>query len=202
MIDSNRTALARSAALLTLVLSFAACGSRDADDSAATASAPAATSSQSVDEELEDLSKFRLSMDKIDRYIAVQRNIAQRAAAMSPEEREAMKEKLGDEDNDNANASLDDMTQNIAGHPLLNAAVREAGLSPREFTMITMSMFQSAMAASVLKMRPNDNQDSLAREMKVNLDNIRFYREHEAEIARKTTELQAEMQRLGMNEEG
>jgi hypothetical protein len=180
---------------------LAACGAKDdeSDSAAATSDAPA-TTSQSVDEQLEDLSEYKLSMDKIDRYIAVQRSLAQRAAAMSPAERKAMGEKYGN--SNNANASLDDMTRNIAEHPLMSAAVREGGLSPREFTMITMSMMQSAMAASVLKMRPDDDQDSLAREMKVNPDNIKFYQQHEAEIARKTNELQAEMKRLGMTEEG
>lgn len=200
MIESNCRSIAPAAILLTLVLSAAACSDGQDDSGAASGSAAPPASSQTMDEQLADLSEYRLSMDKIDRYIAVQRNLAKRAAAMSPEERQAMKEKF--ENRDNANASLDDMTRNIAEHPMMNAAVREGGLSPREFTMITMSMMQSAMAASVLKMRPNDNQDSLAREMKVNVDNIRFYQQNEAEIARKTNELQAEMKRLGVTDEG
>lgn len=201
MIDSNRSSVARSTLLLTLVLFLAACSERGTQgESGATAADAPAASSQSVDEQLDELSDYKLSMEKIDRYIAVQRNLAKRAAAMSPDERQAMKEKY--ENRDNANATLDDMTRNIAEHPMMSAAVREGGLSPREFTMITMSMMQSAMAASVLKMRPNDDQDSLAREMKVNVDNIRFYQQNEAEIARKTNELQAEMKRLGMTDEG
>ena len=199
MIDSNRRPMTRAATVLALVLSVAACGDKDGQgDADAATSAEAAPSSQSVDEQLADLSEYELSMDKIDRYIEVQRSLAKRAAAMSPAEREAMKEKYAGDDN--ANGSIDDMARNIAEVPEWNAAVREAGLSPREFALITMSMMQSAMAASVLKMRPNDDQDSLAREMKVNPENIKFYREHEAEITRKTSELQAEMQRLGMDE--
>ena len=200
MIESTRTSIARAAMLLALVLSVPACSEGQDNSGTPRASTAASTSSQTMEEQLEDLSKYRLSMDKIDRYIAVQRSLAQRAAAMSPAEREAMKEKYGNQDNSNAN--LDDLARNIEEIPEMNAAVREAGLSPREFALITMSMMQSAMAASVLQMRPNDNPDSLAREMKANIDNIRFYQQHEAEIARKTSELQAEMQRLGMDEEG
>ncbi len=200
MIESNCRSIAPAAILLTLVLSAAACSDGQDDSGAASGSAAPPASSQTMDEQLADLSEYRLSMDKIDRYIAVQRNLAQKAAAMSPAERDAMKEKYGDRGDSNAN--LDDIARNIEEVPEMNAAVREAGLSPREFALITMSMMQSAMAASVLQMRPNDDPDSLAREMKANIDNIRFYREHEAEIARKTSELQAEMQRLGMDEEG
>jgi hypothetical protein len=78
-------------------------------------------------------------------------------------------------------------------------AIREAGLSSREYITATMAMVQAGMAASVLKMRPKDNQDSLIREMKANKDNVRFVQEHEAELNRKQQAMQAEMQRLGVS---
>ena len=79
------------------------------------------------------------------------------------------------------------------------AAIRDAGLSPREFMMITMSFLQTGMAAAVAKMHPNANQDSLIRSMKVNPDNVKFYNENEAEITRKARELEDEMRRLGIS---
>ena len=90
------------------------------------------------------------------------------------------------------------MARTIESEPVMNDAVRAAGLSAREFALITISMMQSAMASSVLKTRPKDNRDSLVREMKANADNIKFYEEHEAEITRKTKDLQAEMKAAGM----
>ena len=57
----------------------------------------------------------------------------------------------------------------------MTSAIRGAGLSPREFTVITMAMMQTAMAARVAQMRRNDNQDSLIREMKANPDNVKFW---------------------------
>jgi hypothetical protein len=75
-------------------------------------------------------------------------------------------------------------------------AIRAAGLSPREYIMITLSMMQTAMAASVAQMRPNDNQDSLIREMKANPENIKWYNEHAAEINQKTKAVEAEMKAL------
>jgi hypothetical protein len=190
---------ARIACAIALALTAAGCGgTKDGTDtSAAVASTPVARN-RSAEEDLADITKYKLSMDKIDKYIAAQRNIARKAAAMSPAEREAMKAK--DDGDDSSNDNLDDMARKIESNPVMSAAVRDAGLSAREFAVITMSMMQSAMAASVLKMRPNDDQDSLAREMKANMDNIRFYQQHEAEIVRKTTELAAEMKRLGADQ--
>lgn len=189
----------RGSVLLGFLL-FAGC-SKD-NDSAATGGAPAAapgTSSESADEQLKDISEYRLSMDKYDKYLAAQRNIALKAKDLSPAEKEAFR-KRADARGD-ANESLDDMVRNIESEPLMNSAIREAGLSPREFTMITMAMMQTAMAASVAQMRPNDNQDSLMREMKANPDNVKFWKANEAEITRKNKELEAELKRLGALED-
>ena len=168
-------------------------------DAAATGGAPAAApgaSTESTDEQLADISEYKLTMDKYDKYIAAQRNIALKAKDLSAAEKEAF-QKRSDARGDN-NESLDDMVRNIESEPLMNSAVREAGLSAREFTMITMAMMQTAMAYSVAKMRPKDNQDSLIREMKANPDNVKFWQANEAEITRKQKALEAEMKQLGV----
>lgn len=170
-------------------------GSSDAP--AAGAAAAPATSSANADQDLADISKYRLTMDKIDKYIAAQRNIAMKAKNMSPAEREAMATR----NSSDPDASIDDMTRRIESEPVFVSAIRDAGLSPREFTMLTMSMMQTGMAAGVAKMRPNDNQDSLIREMKANPDNVRFYNEHEAEITQKSKALQDEMKKLGVDDQ-
>ena len=187
-------------ALLLGLLVLAGC-SKD-NDAAATGGAPAAASSastQSGDEQLKDISEYKLTMDKYDKYLAAQRNIALKAKDLSPAEKEAFR-KRADARGD-ANESLDDMVRNIEAEPLMTSAIRDAGLSPREFTMITMAMMQTAMAASVAQMRPNDNQDSLIREMKANPDNVKFWKANEAELTRKNKDLEAEMKRLGALEE-
>ncbi len=78
------------------------------------------------------------------------------------------------------------MVRRIESEPMMVGAIRQAGLSPREFTMITMAMMQTAMAAGVAQMRPNDNQDSLIREMKANPENVKFWKANEAELTQKT----------------
>ena len=200
------SALSRAALLPALsLLALAACGKKDAApaDSAGApaAAASSASGSSKADADLADVTNYRLSMDKIDKYIAAQRNIAAKMKSMTPAEREAVKARSENRNSD-PNASLDDMARTIESEPVMNDAVRAAGLSAREFALITISMMQSAMASSVLQTRPKDNQDSLIREMKANADNIKFYREHEAEITSKTKALQAEMKAAGAaNEE-
>lgn len=192
----------RLALAAATTVTLAACSGGDAGNAGASASATpavqsgAASSSGSADGDLGDITSYRLTMDKLDKYFAAQRNMALKAKAMSPAEREALKNSSSSD----ADASLDDMVRNIESTKPMNDAIREAGLSAREFSLLTMSMLQSGMAAAVLKMRPNDNQDSLAREMKANLENIKFFQEHEAELTQKQKALQAEMKAMGLNE--
>lgn len=191
------------AALLTAV----ACSNKDAAPAAegsaggaAPATASSTTGSAQGDEDLADVASYRLTMDKLDRYFAAQRNMALRMKAMSPAERAAL-EREDDGDDTDAYQSLDDMARKIERNPVMGAAVREAGLSAREFSTITIAMVQSAMAAGVLQMRPNDNQDSLVREMKANMDNIKFLRANEAALKQKQEAFAAEMKRLGVTEQ-
>jgi len=184
--------------LVAAVVSVSAC-SKDKTD--ATPAAAAASGSQppsaQVEADLADVTNYRLSMDKIDKYIAAQKNIGAKAASLTPAQREALQAR--NDDTSDPNASLNDMVKRIEAEPMMVSAIRDAGLSPREFTMITISMMQTGMAAAVLKMRPTDNQDSLIREMKANPDNIKFYNANEAEITRKAKEVEAEMKKLGIS---
>jgi hypothetical protein len=196
----RKSTLAPASLLLGCIL-LAAC-SKDkaagtADTTASTTPAAGTTSSASADAELADVTQYTLTMDKYDKYLAAQRNIALKAKDLSPEERQKFKE--GPDSEDNSSQSLDDMAKRIESEPLMNAAVRDAGLSPREFAVITMSMMQTAMAAGVLKMRPNDNQDSLIREMKANPANVKFWQANEAELTRKQKAVADEMKRLGLD---
>jgi hypothetical protein len=187
----------RSHAIGTLLLLIAATAcskdSASSDTSASQAAATPSAANAQADEDLSDISKYKLSMDKIDKYIQSQRNLAAKLKSMTPAERQALKDRGEASD---ANASLDDMTAKIEKEPVMVDAIRAAGLSPREYIMITLSMMQTAMAASVAQMRPNDNQDSLIREMKANPENIKWYNEHAAEINQKTKAVEAEMKAL------
>ena len=187
--------------LRVLALGFlvvSACSKKDdASTTAATGTTPTAASKQ-AEEDLADVSKYRLTMDKFDKYLAASKNIGMKAKSLTPAQRAAMEQR--NENASDPNASLDQMVANIEKEPLMVEAIREAGLSPREYTMITISFMQTGMAAAVAKMSPNANQDSLIRSMKANPDNIKFYNENEAEITRKSKALEAEMKQLGIDE--
>ena len=188
-----------SLASLALVAALAACakgesGNAEAGDSASAAAAAApAAGTTNAEADLADLSRYELSMDKVDRYYNAQRNVFRKAKDMSPAEREALA-KSQQTGND---ANLDDMVRNVEQSPVMRDAVREAGLSAREYVMVSMALMQSMMASSVLQMRPNDNQDSLARAMKVNPENLKFIKEHQAELTQKQKAMEAEIRQMG-----
>ena len=186
------------------VLALAACsgGDKSAASAGDSTAAPASSSASAAPDaagpspdDMTAITSYRLSMDRLDKHFAAQRNLMQAFSRMTPEEREAGKARMeaGDEN------SLDAMAAKYDRVPAVRKAIADAGLTSREFTVMTMSLVQAGMAASVLKMRPNDDADSLAREMKASIENIRFLQEHEAEIARKQKELEAEMQAAGMS---
>jgi hypothetical protein len=187
--------------LIATLFSIAACaGGDDAADSA-NAGAPAAAPAQQQQQanaDIADVSEYRLTMDGMNKFFEAQRNLGIAASKLTPAEREAFEAENQDERND---GSLDAMVKRIEANRIASDAVRKAGLSAREYTMISLTMMQAAMAASVLQMRPNDNQDSLAREMKVNPANIKFMRDNQEEFARRQEAMAAEMKKLGLDDE-
>jgi hypothetical protein len=176
--------------VFALLFTLAAC-SKDADtarEEPGTAAAKA--SNEQAEEDLADLTKYDLSMAKMDEYFQTMRNMADAMKKMTPAEREAM------ELSSDNNASLDQMIKEADNNKVIRDATRKAGSSPREYVLTSLSYFTAAMAASVLQMQPNANQDSLMREMKVNPDNIKFIKEHEAELTTKYKAMETEMKAL------
>lgn len=185
----------RSVLVSGLILGLA-CQADDtpAADSQAPATSQSAAVQRTAEDDLADVTNYKLSMDKVDKYFEAQKNMAVKVKDMTPAEQQALN--MG-----SSNASLDEIARNMDRSPVIKSAVEDAGLSTREYATLTMAIVQSAMASSVLQMRPNDNQDSLAREMKASMDNIRFMREHEAELTQKQKALEAELQRMGVTSE-
>lgn len=140
------------------------------------------------------LANYELTMDQVDKYFAAFRNMGAAMQRMSAQEREALEFDAGDTDFDGYVARLE-------AHPVIERAIRDAGLSAREFSLVLWSMLQSSMANAVLQSQPDVNEDSLANEMRVNMDNVRFMREHEDEIRQKQQALDREMQEMGVVEE-
>jgi hypothetical protein len=175
---------------LALALTCAACGGGDADTAAESPEASAAP--PSGEQDLGSLNEYELTMDRIDRYFQTQRNMMEALKDMTPAEREAANVAM------DADASLDEMVAQAEASALVSEAARAAGLSTREFVMISFSLFQSMMASSVAQMQPNVDQDSLIESMNVNPANVQFVRENEAALRQKQQEIQAEMEAAGV----
>lgn len=183
-------------AVAGLALAGASCSGDDAESADTAAGRAPAAEAPSTGDDLADVTNYRLTMDKVDRYFDAQLAIARRVKDLSPEERAPLEQMES-----SADASLDEMARRLESHPAMRDGLREANLSSREFATLTMAMLQAGMAASVLQMRPNDNQDSLAREMKASMENIRFLRENEAELTRRQQELESELREMGALDE-
>ncbi|MEO7458073.1 MAG: hypothetical protein ABIY52_17580 [Gemmatimonadaceae bacterium] len=171
-----------------------ACGAGDGDAADSAAPAPVSNTSQPFQQQLAEVNAYVLTMDNVNKFFSAQQNLLNKMAALSPTEREA---ELARSDAATVpDATLDDLTSRVEKDPVYLAAVREAGITPREYVLVTMSMMQSQLAAGVVKSRPLDDADSLTREMKANAANVRFVREHEVELTRRRTELATLVKRL------
>lgn len=181
----------RVAVWFAIAVATAACsGSNERDDAVPATQAPQSAAVPG----LGDISAYRLTMSDIDKLHKAQIFIGLAVRQMSEAEREAIK------DRSKPNATLEDMVANIESNQPYNDAIASAGLTAREYTTIMLAMMQTSMAESVFRSRPGADQDSLAREMRVNMDNINFMRANQTELARKQAKTAAEMKRMGISE--
>jgi hypothetical protein len=172
-------------------------GSDAPGDTASAGGAPAAAPGSSADADLRDVSQYELTMDKMDKYFAATRNMGLAMKDMTPEQRERLKNSGGGD----ANTSLDDYAALMEREPVARDAISRAGLSTREFALLTMAYLQAGMADAVLQMRPDiKNADSIAHEMKANPANIRFVRDNKTVLETKFKALEAEMKAAGVDQ--
>jgi hypothetical protein len=179
-----------TAALAVALVGGCADDVETADREAATATGSPATQTTDVG----DITRYELRMEQVDKYFAAFRNIAAAMQRMTPEQRARL-------DMDAGQTDLDGYIARLEREPEVDRAIRDAGLSAREFSLLLWSMLQSGMASAVLQARPNANEDSLAREMNVNMANVRFMLEHDAALRQKQQALEAEMRAMGLGAE-
>jgi hypothetical protein len=185
------------AALAILALSAGGCAGGDDDvDGVALDEAPAEQAAPSGDADLADVTNYELTMDRVEKYFAATVNIGRAMQQMTPAERAAFEQTEEQEQM----PSLDDMADRISEHPAVESAVRDAGLSPREYGLVAYAMLQAGMAQAVAAMQPGADPDSLARAAGVNPATVAFMRDNAEELGRRQQELAAEMEALGMGE--
>ena len=72
------------------------------------------------------------------------------------------------------------MTARIESNPVARKAVEAAGLSARQYVVITMALFQASLAQYAVDQGADPGK--IARETGVNPANIGFVKEHKAEL--------------------
>ncbi|MDQ3950358.1 MAG: hypothetical protein M3282_08420 [Gemmatimonadota bacterium] len=187
-----------SGALLPLLLvMLAACAgggdaTRDTTSAggAAVAAAGQPASQAEMDRDERDVANYRLTMDKVDKYFAVSRNLAIAGKNMPQDTSEDADEDLPDA----SNQTFKQWEEEINRLPFARREFARAGMSPREFYVLAFAMFQAWGADAILKQSPRADVDSLARELNANPSvlraNLQFMRENEAHLKAKQKALE------------
>ena len=170
---------ALTAALMSTTL--LACGGDAATEDAPAAEATQPSASDGGDADLAELRDYQLSMDDVEKW-GEANHALQRLADANPELATA----LESDDEDGADQSLDGIAERIESVPQAREVIEDAGLSPREYAVITFALFQAGMAQYAVEQ--GQDLEQVARDMQVNADNIRFMQEHREEIERLRTE--------------
>ena len=129
--------------------------------------APVSSQSTTVPITKAEVHAYRITMPKIRAWYKAQETATQRW--------EPGDDIAKDEDSDSDDPNV--LYQHILKHPKLEGIARDAGLSAREFTVMTYALVDAAMEAYALKLNPKAKTESLAT-------NIAVIRVNEAELAR------------------
>jgi hypothetical protein len=187
--------VSRHLTLIAAAFAFLAggCGTgADAPEADAPEAADELASSPDGSDDLADVTNYRLTMDGVNRYFDATMNVARVVQNMTPAERAAFEGPQEEEEM----PTLDEMAARMEQNPAVASAVRDAGLSTREYAVIAMSMLQAGMAQAFAAMQPGADQDSLARAMGVSAENMAFMRDNAEELGRRQEEMASVMQEL------
>lgn len=171
--------LLRAGAVLGLALVTGGCAKEadrrgDAAVSDVSADVPDAAAG-SVDADQREISRYQLTAADLRKLARAHENM-KRIAQQQPTAAER------DENVADAAESLDGIEAEIERTPQFRKAVEDAGLRAREYAVMSFALMQASVADLLVKQ--GANPDSIARELGIHPANLRFVREHEAEIAR------------------
>jgi hypothetical protein len=172
----SRLALAVSAGLVV------ACSSKDAaTEGAATGSPPATGDAPNIAPGAEptanDISNYKLDMDKMRKYVAANKNLA----AAAKDDPTAM----ADNEANSNNQSTAQMIARLESHPAAKRALSQAGLTAKDYVWITAAWLQAAMTQGILDGTPG----AKAPEGQ-NMQNVDFLRANKAELEAMMSQLE------------
>lgn len=128
------------------------------------------------DKDLAEIQSYRLSESGLAKYTQAVRSLGKLSQS---------KASLDEDDEDAGPKSLDEQVALYDAIPEVKQAIRSAGLTTREYTVFSWSLFQAGMASWALsqpggKLPPGGS-----------MDNVTFYRKHEAALNELKKELDA-----------
>ena len=173
---------------MLLATTLAACGDKAADASADGSVArskgfnvTAKAKDGAADEE--EISRFRLTMDGVRKYHAI--NLAMKQidleksnqASGTPEDSAAAE---NESDAGSNEPSIDELETFINRNTQARALIAAQGMDTRDYVVMTHAMLVVGVAQMAIDQgaRP----DSVAKELKVSAENLQFYKEHRKEI--------------------
>ena len=165
--------ISRSAAVLTF-FALAACSSKDAAPAAGDSGAVAATPSESspssaAEPTANDISNYKLDMDKMRKYAAAMKGFQSLGAKDS-----TVLEAAGPT---NGNETTAQTIARIEATPIAMKVLRDAGLTPKDYVWITAAWLQAAMTQGMME----HTKDAKLPEGQ-NPQNIEFLKAHKAEL--------------------
>ncbi len=117
--------------------------------------------------DLQEINRYRLTDAALAKYVQAVRNLEAAPGAAAAR---------CSEDDDENGTTIDAAVAKINAAPGAAAAVKAAGLSPREYVVFGMSAMQAGLAAWAL------TQPGGKLPAGVSMDNVNFYRAHEAAL--------------------
>ena len=170
--------ISRSAALLTFI-ALAACSSKDtppaASDSAAVAATPEASSSMAGEPTPNEISNYKLDMDKMRKYAAAMKGFQ----SLGKQDSMAL-EAVGSSSNESTAQTI----VRIESSPIAMRVLRDADLSAKDYVWITAAWLQAAMTQGILE----TSKEARLPEGQ-NPQNIEFLKAHKAELDAITKEM-------------
>lgn len=131
--------------MLALVLITAACTSKDAAPTDSAAGPAAGQVVSGAEPTANDISNYKLDMDKMRRYAATIKGF-QNLSASDSAAAEAM--------STGANESTAQMIAKLERNPIVMRVLRDNGLSARDYVWITAAWLQAAMTQGILESSP------------------------------------------------
>ena len=146
----------------------------------------AARAQSSGDGDEAAIRRYTLTMPKVEAWIRASRDVAAAAQAKA----KAMGDSVQDDDSDDdagGDESIDGMAARLARHPEVKRALEGAGLTPREFALVSLTLMQAMMADALLQKYPNaKHPDNL------NPANLAFVKANRAQLEAKMAQLKSE----------